>query len=98
MEVVETTIFRIWLADLQDQQAVARIVQRLRRLQRGLTGDVKYVGSGISELRIDYGPGYRIYFMRRGAMMAVLLCGGDKSSQSRDIEKAVALSKEWKEE
>lgn len=76
---------------LADRRAAERIVQRIVRLQSGLLGDTKGVGDGVSELRIDYGPGYRVYFVRRGAMVIILLCGGDKGSQSRDIKRAKAM-------
>ena len=94
IEVRQTTIFRQWLDGLADQRAAARIAQRIVRLQAGLIGDVKPVGSGVSELRVDYGPGYRVYFIRRGQMLIILLCGGDKRSQRRDIARAQALAAE----
>ncbi|MEH3091858.1 type II toxin-antitoxin system RelE/ParE family toxin [Agrobacterium cavarae] len=93
----ETIEFSNWLTKLKDVQARARIVRRVDRLQRGNPGDVKPVGEGVSELRIDYGPGYRVYFIQEGKLIIVLLCGGDKSSQSRDISQAKALAKALKE-
>jgi len=93
----ETMEFSNWLTKLKDVQARARIVRRVDRLQRGNPGDVKPVGEGVSELRIDYGPGYRVYFIQEGKLIIVLLCGGDKSSQSRDISQARALAKALKE-
>ncbi|MCY0871400.1 MAG: type II toxin-antitoxin system RelE/ParE family toxin, partial [Acidithiobacillus caldus] len=78
-------------------QARARIQVRMRRLSLGNPGDVKSVGEGISEMRIDYGPGYRVYFMRRGPVVVALLCGGDKGSQERDIALAKAIAAQWKE-
>jgi putative addiction module killer protein len=75
----------------------ARIQARLRRLSLGNPGDVKPVGFGISELRINFGPGYRVYFLKRHSSLIVLLCGGDKNSQSADIQRAVRIAKEWKE-
>ncbi|KQM33458.1 addiction module antitoxin RelB [Rhizobium sp. Leaf68] len=93
----ETIEFSNWLTKLKDVQARARIVRRVDRLQRGNPGDVKPVGEGVSELRIDYGPGYRVYFIQEGELIIVLLCGGDKSSQSRDISQAKALAKALKE-
>ena len=82
---------------LRDHQARARIQVRMRRLSLGNPGDVKPVGEGISEMRIDYGPGYRVYFMRRGPVVVALLCGGDKGSQERDIALAKAIAVQWKE-
>ena len=79
---------------MRDRKAVARIVERLRRLSLGNPGDAKPVGGGLSELRIDYGPGYRVYYVRRGEVLIVVLCGGDKSSQARDIARAKALALE----
>ena len=73
---------------------MARIVERLRRLALGNPGDVKPVGDGLSELRVDYGPGYRVYFVHRGEVLIVVLCGGDKASQGRDITRAKVLAKE----
>lgn len=93
----ETMEFSNWLTKLKDVQARARIVRGVDRLQRGNPGDVKPVGEGVSELRIDYGPGYRVYFIQEGKLIIVLLCGGDKSSQSRDISQAKALAKALKE-
>ena len=93
----ETIEFSNWLTKLKDVQARARIVRRVDRLQRGNPGDVKPVGEGVSELRIDYGPGYRVYFIQEGKLIIVLLCGGDKSSQSGDISQAKALAKALKE-
>lgn len=79
---------------LKDRQAAARIALRIDRLAMGNPGDVKSVGSGVSELRIDYGPGYRVYFCRRGADILLLLCGGDKRTQDRDIARAHKLARE----
>lgn len=91
-DIRQTPDFRNWLSRLADRRAVERIAQRLVRLQSGLLGDVKPVGDGISELRIDYGPGYRVYFVQRGQVLIILLCGGDKGSQSRDISRARSLA------
>lgn len=93
IEVRRTTIFIRWLRDLRDHRAQERIAQRLVRLQAGHFGDVKYF-DGIGELRIDHGPGYRVYFVRRGDVIVVLLSGGDKSSQRRDIKQAIEMAKE----
>lgn len=92
IQVRQTETFRSWLADLRDRRAVARIAARIDRLKLGNPGDVKSVGGGVSELRIDYGPGYRLYFKRVGQEIVLLLCGGDKSTQDRDIERAKALA------
>ena len=92
-EIRQTEEFADWLAGLRDVQAVARINVRLRRLSLGNPGDVKAVGEGISELRVDYGPGYRVYFAQRGKTVVVILCGGDKRTQERDIIEAKRLAK-----
>lgn len=92
LDVRQTDEFSSWLTALHDVHAKARILTRIRRLSGGNPGDVKAVGSGISEMRIDYGPGYRIYFVQRGSIMVVLLCGGDKRTQARDIAKAKLLA------
>ncbi len=84
--------FESWFLRLKDRAARFRIQARIDRLELGNLGDFKSVGSGVFELRVDYGPGYRIYFARRGDELVILLCGGDKSSQSRDIEKAKRLA------
>lgn len=92
--VIQSETFAKWLADLRDAQARARIVARLRRVTLGNLGDWKTVGDGVSELRIDHGPGYRVYFAKRGQLVVLLLCGGDKSTQARDIATAKRLAKE----
>jgi len=84
----KTNLSMKWLTELRDQKAIARIQIRIDRLALGNPGDVRPVGSGISEMRIDYGPGYRIYFSQRGSEIVILLCGGDKTTQTSDIEKA----------
>ena len=89
----QTEEYANWFAKLRDHRARARILSRVRRLSLGNPGDVKSVGDGVSELRIDYGPGYRIYFMRAGEKLIVLLAGGDKRTQQRDIEKAKELAR-----
>lgn len=94
IEVRQTEVFSKWLRGLRDRLARVRIQARIDRMQDGNAGDVKPVGDGISEMRINYGPGYRVYFTRRGAELVILLAGGDKSSQSDDIRKALALAKE----
>lgn len=90
--IQQTETFVRWLTALRDHQAQARIVARIRRAGLGNLGDVKVVGAGVSEMRIDVGPGYRVYFTRRQERLILLLCGGDKSSQSRDIRRAVAMA------
>ncbi|HEX7887336.1 MAG TPA: type II toxin-antitoxin system RelE/ParE family toxin [Phenylobacterium sp.] len=92
--VVETEAFSKWLANLRDRAGAAVIARRARRISQGAFGDAKSVGDSVSELRIDYGPGYRVYFTRRGAEVVILLCGGDKSTQARDIAKAQQLAQE----
>jgi putative addiction module killer protein len=94
IEVRQTAIFASWLADLRDSGARARILVRIRRLELDNPGDAKPVGEGVSELRIPHGPGYRVYFTRQGQEIVILLCGGDKSSQSRDIARAKQMAKE----
>jgi putative addiction module killer protein len=97
LELRQTETFRLWNERLRDRRARTIIAARLLRLAEGLPGDVAPIGEGVSELRIHYGPGYRVYFQRRGAVLAVLLCGGDKSSQARDVAAAKRLAKEWSE-
>lgn len=93
MEVRLTDDFRKWLRGLADIRAAKKIAQRIARVQAGLLGDAKFF-DGIGELRVDYGPGYRVYFVRRGKTVIILLCGGDKGSQDRDIGKARQMAKE----
>lgn len=92
IEVRQTDAFQNWMLSLADVRAKARILVRVQRLALGNPGDVKSVGGGIGELRIDYGPGYRVYFTRRGPLLVILLCGGDKRTQQRDIIRAVKLA------
>lgn len=94
IEVRQTEAFRAWLEALRDRRAAAKIAARLVRLELGNFGDVEPVGEGVSELRIHYGPGYRAYLVRRGEVLVVILCGGDKSSQARDIKRAKAMARE----
>lgn len=92
IEVRRTEVFAAWFAGLRDQRARARIRVRIDRLSLGNPGDVKPVGSGVSEMRINYGPGYRLYYVNRGTTVVILLCGGDKRSQDRDIAQAIELA------
>ena len=98
IELKQTLAYEKWEARLRDKRARTLIAARLMRLAAGLPGDDEPVGEGVSELRIHYGPGYRIYFQRRGDLLVVLLCGGDKSTQSRDISTAKKLAKEWSDQ
>ena len=93
IQIRETKAYASWFARLKDREARSRILVRIRRLSLGNPGDVKSVGGGVSELRIDYGPGYRVYFVRRGEALIVLLGGGDKSRQAADIRAAVNLAR-----
>lgn len=95
IEVRQTGIFSDWLLNLRDQNAKSRILIRIRRLSLGNLGDVKPVGEGVSELRVDYGPGYRVYFCRRGEEVVLLLVGGTKKTQNSDIVRAKQLAREW---
>ena len=94
LEVRQTSVYSEWFADLRDRTAKVRIDIRIRRLSLGNPGDVKPVGEGISELRVDHGPGYRVYFIQKADVYIVLLVGGDKSSQEKDIRNAKALARE----
>ena len=92
IEVRQTEELSSWLRRLRDANAVARIVGRIRRMEMGNPGDFKSVGGGILEMRIDYGPGYRIYYAHRGKQIVLLLCGGDKRTQQRDVKRAQKLA------
>jgi putative addiction module killer protein len=92
IDVRETPDFTKWLAALNDQRARLQIVRRISRVAAGNFGDAKSVGGAVSELRIDHGPGYRVYFTRRGKAIVILLCGGDKRTQSKDIRKAQEIT------
>jgi putative addiction module killer protein len=96
-EVRQTQQFRTWLRRLKDSNTVARIVARIRRMEQGNFGDTRSVGAGIMELRIDYGPGYRVYYVNRGAEIVILLCGGDKRMQQQDIRRAHDLARDLEE-
>ena len=98
IEILQSETFSRWVGKLKDRQAIARINARIRSLaETGNFGDVKLVREGVSELRIDYGPGYRLYCMQRGSVLVVLLSGGDKSTQSADIKRAIEIAKEWRD-
>lgn len=94
IEVRQTIVFRKWLDGLRDQNARIRIATRIRRMELGNPGDVKSVGNGVHEMRIPYGPGYRLYYATMGTTVVILLCGGDKSSQKRDIATAKEMAQE----
>ena len=94
LEIRQTSLYADWFSDLRDRAAQTRVDIRIRRLSLGNPGDVKPIGEGVSELRVDYGPGYRVYFIKRAELYVVLLAGGDKSSQANDVAKAKALARE----
>ena len=96
--IVKSDAFAEWIDELRDRAGAAQVLRRLARLERGNPGNVAPVGKGLSELKIDFGPGYRVYFGQRGEELVIILCGGDKSSQDRDIEVAKRLWSEWKEQ
>ena len=96
-EIRSTDTFTTWLDRLRDRQARARVLARVRRLAHGNPGDVKPVGEGVSEMRIKYGPGYRVYYTTRGDTLIILLAGGDKSSQAQDIQTALRLARDLTE-
>jgi len=93
MEIRKTDIYAKWLDGLRDVRARARILARVERLAEGNAGDTEPVGEGVSELRINYGPGYRVYYKQQGSELVILLAGGDKGSQSRDIKAALRLAR-----
>lgn len=93
IEIRETLVFSAWLESLRDAQARTRVQARILRLRYGNPGDVKPVGEGVSEMRIDYGPGYRVYFVKRGALLIILLAGGAKPTQDKDIKTALKLAR-----
>lgn len=97
LTILTTDTFEHWRATLRDRQARIRITARLKRVEQGNLGDAKGVGGGVSELRIAYGPGYRLYFTQRGLELIVLLCGGDKSTQAQDIKAAQAIAAQLEE-
>jgi len=97
VEIIQSAAFSQWLRNLKDRQARVRIYAKLDRVVLGNLGDIRPIGKGLSELRIHYGPGYRLYCMQHELNTLVMLCGGDKSSQTWDIEQARTIAKEWKE-
>lgn len=96
-EIRQTDEFAKWLRNLRDANARLRITQRLFRLERGNAGDARSVGGAVREMRIDYGPGYRVYFTQRGNTLVVLLCAGDKRTQKADIARARELAEQWRD-
>jgi putative addiction module killer protein len=94
-EIVTSSVFDSWLDGLRDRQARVRIVARIERLGLGNPGDVKPVGDGVSEMRLNYGPGYRVYYQQRGEVLIVILAGGDKSTQAADIATAKEIAAQW---
>jgi putative addiction module killer protein len=96
IEVVQTDEFDTWLRKLKDVRGKARIIRRLDRLTQGNPGDVRPIGKGLWELRLDVGPGYRVYYLKDGDTLILLLCGGDKSTQQKDIDKAHELAEQWR--
>ena len=95
IDVRQTAEFARWLRRLTDAQAVARIVGRIRRIEQGNFGDVRSVGTGVMEMRMDYSPGYRVYFIRRGDAVVILLCAGDKRTQAKDIQRARKMAEDY---
>jgi len=95
VEIHRSSVFKKWFDGLRDERAKGKIEVRIRRLSMGNPGDCRPVGEGISEMRIDYGPGYRVYYKQFGEILAVLLCGGDKSTQEADIVNAKKIVKEY---
>jgi putative addiction module killer protein len=94
IEVRQTVEFSYWLHRLKHAEAAARIIARLRRMEQGNPGDTRSVGGGVMEMRIAYGPGYRVYYVHRGAATVILLCGGDKRTQTKDIKRAQRLAED----
>lgn len=95
IEIQSSPEFDQWIDTLRDRRAAAKVFGRIERLQDGNPGDVKSVGDGILEMRINYGPGYRVYYTRKGSVIILLLCGGDKSTQAKDIRRAVEIASKW---
>jgi putative addiction module killer protein len=96
IKVIQSERFRKWVSGLHDHRAQAQIASRLTRLSKGMFGDTASVGEGVTEIRIHFGPGYRLYYTQRGATIVLLLCGGHKSTQAKDIRLAKRLAREWR--
>ncbi|EDV5024202.1 type II toxin-antitoxin system RelE/ParE family toxin [Salmonella enterica subsp. enterica serovar Ball] len=96
-EIIRSETFSDWLSSLKDLRARSRVLARIDRMKEGNFGDSEPIGDGLSEARIHYGPGYRVYFMQQGDVIVLLLCGGDKSSQSKDIKQAKRIAEAWRE-
>lgn len=97
LEIIQSTTFSRWLTKLKDRVAIMRINARIRRVaETGNFGDAKPVRDSVNEIRIDYGPGYRLYYLQHGPIIVVLFAGGDKSTQDADINRAIEIAKEWK--
>src|ERR1700735_4612721 len=97
MQIRRTQVFNDWLLNLRDRQGRAKIYARIDRLEDGNPGNSRSVGAGVIEMKIDFGPGYRVYYVQRGLLLILLLCGGDKSTQSIDIKRAMVLATRWAE-
>lgn len=97
VQIRRTEEFAIWLSSLRDKQGRAKILARIDRLEEGNPGKIRSVGGGVAEMKIDFGPGYRVYYIRRGTLLTLLLCGGDKSTQANDIKRAKDLVAPWAE-
>ena len=97
VQVLRTEEFAVWLGGLRDKQGRAKILARIDRLEDGNPGKTRSVGAGVVEMKIDFGPGYRVYYIQRGRLLIILLCGGDKSTQDNDIKRARAMAIQWAE-
>lgn len=97
MQVRRTEEFAAWLSGLRDKQGRAKILARIDRLEDGNPGKTRSVGTGVVEMKIDFGPGYRVYYIQRGQILILLLCGGDKSTQTNDIQRAKLIAAQWDE-
>jgi putative addiction module killer protein len=97
IRILDTPEYRRWLRDLKDKRSKTRIAARMRRVEQGLFGNTRSVGGGVSELKFDFGPGHRVYYGRKGQTIILLLCGGDKSTQSHDVNTAHKIWDQWKD-